>query len=59
MGLLVAAALTNLQVHTKRVHAETRDELHAKFKSWHAICSGMLKMRGRNVYSKPYVHSYT
>jgi hypothetical protein len=50
MGFPVAAALTHFQVHSKRVHADKKDAVHSKFTSWHAICSGMLKMKGRNLY---------
>jgi hypothetical protein len=62
MGLPVAAALTHFEKQTKRGHVETKDAVHIQcihisFTSWHAICSGMLKMGGRNVYSKSFVHS--
>jgi hypothetical protein len=58
MGLPVAAALTHFEKQTKRGHVETKDAVHISFTSWQAICSGMLKMGGRNVYSKSFVHSY-
>jgi hypothetical protein len=45
MGLPVAAALTHFKVQTKRVHAERTGAMHKKSTPWHAICSGMLKLR--------------
>jgi hypothetical protein len=49
MGLPVAAALTNSQLQTKIVHAETKNAVQTKFTSWHAICSGLLHIRRRHV----------
>jgi hypothetical protein len=47
----VAVAHTRFQVQAKRVHAETKDAVHIKFTSWHAIFSGMPEMRVRDVSS--------
>jgi hypothetical protein len=44
MGLLVAAALTQLRVRTKGVHAKTRDEMYNLFPSQHDICYGIVRL---------------
>jgi hypothetical protein len=58
MGLPAAAALTCIYVRTKKANAETKDAVHIKCTYWRGICSGLLKMRGRTMYSKTCVYSY-
>jgi hypothetical protein len=52
MDLPMAAELTHVEGQTKRRHAKAKDAVHTNFAPWHGICSGMLKMKGRNEYSK-------
>jgi hypothetical protein len=45
MGLPVAVALTHLSANRKSTARRDKDAVHVSFASWHAIRSGMLKMR--------------
>jgi hypothetical protein len=45
------AALTHCEAQIKRVHAKTKDAVNGQFTTWHGICSGTLKMKGRTLHS--------
>jgi hypothetical protein len=42
---------TSAQIKQEHMHARTKGGVHCMFTAWHGICSGMLKMRGRNANS--------
>jgi hypothetical protein len=42
---------TSAQTKQEHMHARIKGAVHCMFTAWHGICSGMLKMRGRNANS--------